>query len=356
MGCGQSAPKDEQDQKVAKDLTSAMAKDRSIKKLLLLGSGGSGKSTIFKQLQTIHGKGFEGRDRKAFRSQIYEQVIESVKIMIGKCEDYYEEDPVANAKYEITNDDTIDAMEHIMGLRNNNDMTAKDAEKLRILWQDPAIQAIWGQRNKICVPDSTSHFLDKVEELARPDYIPGDQDLLLVRYRTTGMAEKDFDIEGTTFKICDVGGQRNERRKWIHFFDGVTAVIFVTALSAYDEAIFEDENANAMKESLEVFTEHINSHWFEQTAFILFLNKNDLFQEKVEKVPISVCFPEFTGSGYEASLDEIRRQFEEKNKDPDGRRVYTHVTCATDTDNIQRVFNDVQHIVINWSLEKSGLL
>ena len=85
---------------------------------------------------------------------------------------------------------------------------------------------------------------------------------MLVRYRTTGMTEQSFKIDGTFFKICDVGGQRNERRKWIHFFDSVTAVIFVSSLSAYDETIFEDENANAMDESLTVFDETVNMNWF----------------------------------------------------------------------------------------------
>lgn len=36
---------------------------------------------------------------------------------------------------------------------------------------------------------------------------------------------------GEVYKLYDVGGQRNERRKWIHLFEGVTAVIFCAAIS-----------------------------------------------------------------------------------------------------------------------------
>lgn len=53
-----------------------------------------------------------------------------------------------------------------------------------------------------------------------------------------------YKIDGTTFEMYDVGGQRNERKKWIHCFDNVTAVIYVAALSEYNQGMFEDANTN----------------------------------------------------------------------------------------------------------------
>lgn len=53
-----------------------------------------------------------------------------------------------------------------------------------------------------------------------------------------------YCIDGTTFEMYDVGGQRNERKKWIHCFDNVTAVIYVAALSEYNQGMFEDANTN----------------------------------------------------------------------------------------------------------------
>ena len=43
------------------------------------------------------------------------------------------------------------------------------------------------------------------------------------------------------YRMFDVGGQRSERKKWIHCFEGVTAIIFCVALSAYDLVLAEDE-------------------------------------------------------------------------------------------------------------------
>lgn len=42
--------------------------------------------------------------------------------------------------------------------------------------------------------------------------------------------------------MVDVGGQRSERRKWIHCFENVTSIIFLVALSEYDQILFESEN------------------------------------------------------------------------------------------------------------------
>ena len=58
------------------------------------------------------------------------------------------------------------------------------------------------------------------------------------RIRTAGIKQYDFEIRKNLFKIVDVGGQRNERKKWIHAFEDVTAVIFVAALSCYNAVMY----------------------------------------------------------------------------------------------------------------------
>jgi hypothetical protein len=82
--------------------------------------------------------------------------------------------------------------------------------------------------------------------------------------------------------MVDVGGQRNERRKWIHCFEDVTAIIFVAALSEYDQVLEEDNETNRMVESLKLFEDTINNDWFNRKPIILFLNKVDIFEKKLE--------------------------------------------------------------------------
>jgi signal recognition particle receptor subunit beta len=137
--------------------------------------------------------------------------------------------------------------------------------------------------------------LNAIDRIAKPNYIPTVDDVLHSRVRTVGIVEADFMIDGYKFNMVDVGGQRNERRKWIHCFDDVTAVIFVTSLSEYDQKLAEDESTNRMDESIALFAEIANCRYFKNTPLIIFFNKEDLFTEKIKKVDLKVCFPEYKG-------------------------------------------------------------
>ena len=113
---------------------------------------------------------------------------------------------------------------------------------------------------------------------------------------------------------------------------------------------------------MDIFNHILNSKDFQhemnvdQLGIILFLNKPDLFRKKIKKYPLSVCFESYNGANtYEACLEYIRSKFREKNK-KSGREIYSHVTCATDKENVTNIFNDVQHHVVVSVLEENGLL
>lgn len=96
--------------------------------------------------------------------------------------------------------------------------------------------------------------------------------------------------------MFDVGGQRSERKKWIHCFEAVTSIIFCVALSEYDQVLLEESKQNRMLESLILFESVINSRWFVRSSIILFLNKVDIFKTKLPKVPLERYFPDYTGN------------------------------------------------------------
>lgn len=134
----------------------------------------------------------------------------------------------------------------------------------------------------------------------------------------------------------------------------VTAVIFCVALSEYDLKLQEDDTTNRMHESLKLFKEICNSKWFIDTSMILFLNKKDLFAEKIQKVDLTVCFPEYNGGrAYKPALEFIKEKFLQQNENPQ-KVIYPHDTCATDTKNITVVFNAVKDIVLRRVLTESG--
>ncbi len=86
-----------------------------------------------------------------------------------------------------------------------------------------------------------SYFND-IDRLFAKDYLPTDQDILRARLRTTGISETIFETGNLTYRMFDVGGQRSERKKWIHVFDNVQVVLFLVAISGYDHVLVEDRN------------------------------------------------------------------------------------------------------------------
>lgn len=340
------------EQQASKDIdkkaTRDQSKDAQINKLLLLGSGESGKSTLFKQMIAIYGLGFPEEERKQFVTIIHNNVISS---MICLCE------AMTTLGYSVKSPEAEAAFKNMSNLATLDEVDSKLATDIECLWKDAGIQETYADRAKFQLTDSAAYFFDQVGVVSASGYIPSEQDVLRSRVRTTGIVENCFEIEGNQFKMFDVGGQRNERKKWIHCFDTVTAVLFVAAISEYDQMLFEDESTNRMDEALNLFDDICNSRWFRETSMILMLNKRDLFQEKIKKVSLRTCFPDFAGEDgdYDAGVEFLKEEFEGKNRNPD-KQIYLHVTCATDTDNITMVFNAVKDIVIRRSLNEAGLV
>merc|ERR1712079_453664 len=121
-----------------------------------------------------------------------------------------------------------------------------------------------------------------------------------------------------------------------------------------------------MEEALKLWKDICRKQTFQDKAMILFLNKKDLFEEKIKYRPLKVKFPEFKikpkeearGMGeLEQSQEFIKQLFLFQNKQVNPtRHVYVHYTNATDTDLIKLLFQNIQHVVIKKSFELAGLL
>ena len=158
----------------------------------------------------------------------------------------------------------------------------------------------------------------------------------------------------------DTGGERTERKKWIHFFDDVKVLIFVASLSEYDQVLAEDLKTNRMQESVNLFSTilNLNYQWFQKTPIVLFLNKMDLLQEKIDsgKHPVKPHFPECPENDYDGAVNYFRQLFLDHNPNPKERDVYPHVTCAIYTKNIKAVDTAVQAVIMNTILFHTALM
>jgi guanine nucleotide-binding protein G(i) subunit alpha len=329
-------------------------KETRILKLLLLGAGESGKSTLFKQIIDLYGEGFKKDEYLEYIPVIHSNTIQAMQTLIQKSELLYSQDPNIHADCALKEDLRAER-EYLLGIKGVEKLENRSAEAISFLWDHPAIRATYSKRALFQMPISAAYFFDQIDTIVQEDWVPLKQDILQARIRTTGIMETSIAYRGFQLKLIDVGGQRNERKKWINCFEGVDAVLFVAAISEYDQQLFEDEKVNRMHESLNIFAEVSNLDCFKKSTFVLFLNKSDLFKAKIGTSSLKKCFPEYSGPDeYESAWNYVADRFLEKKK-VEPNKVYVHVTCATDDSNVQFVFNTVRDIVIKKALQSSGL-
>lgn len=325
-------------------------------KLLLLGAGESGKSTVFKQMKILYKKGFTEDELRDHIPTIHSNILASTKSLVCNGRDFQ----FVNLEHPLN-----EIMDKYSEMAEDHPLNPDDGVDIARIWADEQIQVAYENRAKFQLNDSTKLYLDDLDRLTSKEYMPTEQDVLRSRVRTSGIVEDIYLIDEIEFRMFDVGGQRNERRKWIHCFDGVTAIIFVAALSEYDQVLFEDASQNRMDEALQLFDEICNSRWFTKTSMILFLNKKDLFEAKIQKVDIRCepCeeYPNGRFMDYEGGLDydNGKKYFDEKFcavNMQENKEIYSHACCATDTENVSRVFNASKDIILKGNLSNSGFM
>lgn len=212
-------------------------------KLLVLGTSESGKSTFLKQMRIIHGTGYSDEERCTFIPLISQNIHTSIRILVKSMRSLditYGGLHAAELAREFEEADP----------ENESRLSRVVGEKFAILWLDSGVQQCYARRDEFQLSDSTSYFMNNLTRISSPGYIPSLQDILRSRMPTSGIREYQFDIGNFIFGIVDVGGQKSERRKWIHCFENVTSIIFLAALSEYNLTIPLEEVSQDLRASL----------------------------------------------------------------------------------------------------------
>ena len=300
-------------------------------------------------------------DLNLVRSIIYNNTITTMQTILEYCETFELKSQCLPENEE--------AFTKVMEADENDDLDAELGAAMDALWKDPGVQATWDRRCDYQIVESLKYYFKNITRISEPGYMNKDeytkeeqlqyqQDALLARVRTSGIVTEAYNIDGKMFEMYDVGGQRNERRKWIHCFENVTAVIFVAAISEYNQKLFEDATTNRMLEALEIFEEINANKFFIKASMILFLNKRDLFEDKIKIYDIkdSPAFKDYQGGcDYKNGCEYFVKKFMERKGDPD-KVVYHHITCATDTSNVAIVFNSCKQIILQKNMENAGFM
>jgi len=358
-------------------------------RILVLGISGSGKSTFSKQMKILYNEGFTDEERLSYVNIIRTNVLIGMKELAEQAVSQGLDVEEKHRKYvRYFKENNVNELE----LADQNVL-----KKVKALWSDDAIQSAWEKcRNYQIQVSQLDYVMDNLDRITENDYIPNDEDIIRSRQRTTGAYSTRFIYEKDSWEIFDVGGQIPERKKWKTIVNesNFTTIIYFAALDEYNMESNEAPGAGKtkMEVSLEVFSEIVNDEETFGCCRILFLNKTDLFREKIKSKDglkeFKDKFPDFedylkedlendiqpknyinemvSNSNYLENNKEktfwgaikyIERKFRNaiENEDQREQMLVAYPTCAIDKDLIEKIFHVVKDYVFDIRMTLSGI-
>lgn len=339
-------------------------KKEQFAKILLLGVGGVGKSTVFKQAKLLYTNGFDSSELDRAHQLIVMQMIRTLTNVLWN-----------GSKVNFLNlDDDLKSYMHqleiIPATTNTKDESFMKLCRSCIIpaWDRPDVKAAntkLRDRKESTLLDHDedwgNFFLDRAREILETSFSPSSEDMLKLRRETFSPQEVTFKFGDYNIKIVDVGGQQKHRDQWISEMEGVSAVIYMSSLADFDQNVPMDEagvsqNKNALQHSFEIFEKAIlKEPKFEGVPIVVLLNKSDILKEKIKKSSFKCYYPECDEDeqhSYEFATTCIKLDYENSVHSPS---VATYCTNATDSELIAQIFIRIFDGFKELSLEKSGL-
>jgi len=332
-------------------------------RILLLGTGESGKSTFLKQMRILHASGFNTNEKFNFRSIIYSNIVRNMKVLVDALRTFGI--PLADQENAL-HCEQISSWER----QDLNPATFADfTSALIALWKDCGIQEAFGKRGQFQLGESIRYYMNEIDRIKEIDYLPNMADILWARRRTDEISETSVPIKRIPFTFIDVGGQRTQREKWFQCFqESINSILFFVAISEFDQTLVEDRKSNRIIESLRVFKYVISHQAFRDRDIILFFNKNDILIEKInDGIKVTDFLPNMGFHGDPLNLHDVQCFFrdmfykaasvrlladENGNRVRDDLGIYHHFTVAIDTDNIKKVFEAVKDMVLKENMNQ----
>lgn len=346
-------------------------RSKQVHKILLLGSGQSGKSTIYKQFQYLYEENsFQQEERQRHLCLLSNNCVEQMNTLIN----------LKNVPPFVASEQTETAIKSVGEKAAMYDfmcsLTSQIADDISYLWEDPSMPFRLDAERGL---PNAKYVLPKVKSFASPGYIPSVEDCIRSRMKTTGIVETVVPYDKTNGQmICmmDTGGERNERKKWIRCFHNVSMVLVVVNLLGYCLTLHEDDTVNQMMEDLILFHQLVNAKVFQVTPICLLFTRKDSFREAIEGVPclgvkareeakkylqlfllpdlgdliisycssarhpLNVLFPEYSdGDDYERALNFVHLQFRARDKRKKcAVPLQMFDVCAVDSEEMKHVF------------------
>ncbi|KAF9495284.1 G-alpha-domain-containing protein [Pleurotus eryngii] len=233
------------------------------------------------------------------------------------------------------------------------------------LWNDTTVRKLL-EVQRLRLEEMAGFFLDSLDRVTAPKYVPSDGDILRARLKTLGVSEHRFKLKtgnmmSHEWTVFDVGGQRSLRAAWVPYFDDVEAIIFLAPISCFDQVLQEDPSVNRLEDSILLWKAIISNPLLKHTSMILFLNKCDIMKAKLAS---GIQFSKYVISygdrpnNFEAASNYLRKKFSgiHKQCSPKSRSYYCHFTSVIDTSSTLHILQNVQDVLLRSNLEQSSLV
>ncbi|KAI8899447.1 guanine nucleotide binding protein, alpha subunit [Globomyces pollinis-pini] len=315
-------------------------------KILILGSSDSGKSTFLKQLKILHGNGFTNEELKRGKLIVYYNILTCINAIIQQMDSHFKEFYIELTKFKIEN-------------FQSDGVPVGFAQSVVAFWKDPIVQQTF-QDIKYQLPLTIPYFFDKLVKITSDEYTMTNEDMLNVRQETKTISDNVFlvpTIDGLQkFHFFDVSGIVGHRKRWIPYFDNVTAIVFLVGTSTYDQSLQENFNINRMTDALDLFGYIVNHPLLVKPDIMLFFNKIDVFKEKIKTVHIRDFFKDYEGDNdnFEHAIRYFKKQFFKRNKTT--KKLISHCTCCTDTSAMRKIVEDVVKAIVTKLLDSLNLM
>ena len=319
-------------------------------KVLLLGTGESGKTTFLRQIKRLYCGGFSDKERKEYKILIKKNIIYDFKTIISTLKR-------STYKIESNYDEFIEIIEN---LDPSDEIFEEEIYEILIkLWDNPIFQVQYEESKNLGISENLVYYINKLKIILQNNYIPNDQYILNIRIRTTGISNLKFKVNDIKTELFDVGGQVSERKRWELTFSNVNILLFVCSLSDYDQLMFEDLNKNRSLDSIEVFERILQVQHFQNIPIFLLLNKFDIFEKKIKNDPQKFLnyYSDFNGNINDINeiIEFIKNKYLFKIKNSILSNIKVYITCAVNDEDIKKFINSLAETIILNKKKKNCL-
>ena len=193
MGClssksGEKSRETAMDKKISKDQHASMRRQEDIIKLLLLGAGESGKSTIFKQMKILYGQAWDSDEMLSLKPVVFANIIQNMRLVLEYAE--------VNG-FDLG--DLAGAAKTFISLPDDADVAGENGKLVKKLWGNAGVKEAWGKRSGFQVLECLEYYCKEIDRISAQGYIPTQQDILQARVRTSGIVEEKYVVDGVQF-------------------------------------------------------------------------------------------------------------------------------------------------------------